>query len=267
MMSHRLSVFAPVLVVVLLLLSACQSANDSAPRPPSAQAVVDSAVAAHGGSTLDRAVMTFRFRGDQYRIRQNDGRFHYRRTYTDSLGRTVRDGLTNTGAYRVVDGDTVSLSDDEKSALTTTVNSVSYFAMLPHPLGDPAVQPEYSGRDTLDGVPYHRIRVTFQQEGGGQDWQDVFMYWFQTDTYAMDYLSYAFGLAPGDTDTGTRFRETYNVRRTNGVRVADYMNYTSDTLATDRMHLYPTLWTRDALSLVSRIEIDSVEVQPLAPDA
>ena len=255
--------FAPALIAVLFLLSACQPANDTAPAPPSAAAIVDSAVAAHGGPVLDRAVVRFNFRGDQYRLRQDGGRFHYRRTYTDSLGRTVQDGLTNDGAYRVVAGDTVSLSAEERSALHTTVNSVSYFALLPAPLKDAAVQPEYSGRDTLDGVPYHRIRVTFQQQSGGDDWQDVFMYWFRTDTYAMDYLAYAFGLAPGDTDTGTRFREAYNVRRINGVRVADYLNYTSDTLATDRMHLYPNLWRQDALEQVSRVEIDSVQVQPL----
>lgn len=254
------------LLVAFLLTSACQPANN-ADAPPSAGAVVDSALAAHGGDTLDRAVVTFTFRGDQYRIRQNDGRFHYRRAYTDSLDRTVEEGFTNDGVYRVVNGDTVSLSENEMSSVRSTVNSVSYFALLPHSLGDPAVQPHYSGRDTLDGEPYHRIRVTFQQQGGGQDWHDVFMYWFRTDTYAMDYLSYAFGLAPGDTDTGTRFREAYNVRRINGVRVADYMNYTSDTLATDRMHLYSDLWRRDALELVSRVEIDSVEIRPLPPDA
>jgi hypothetical protein len=259
--------FIAALSAALLLLSACQPTGRSSPESPSAQAVVDSAIAAHGGAVLDRAVVSFNFRGDQYRIRQNEGRFHYRRTYTDSLGRTVREGLTNDRIYRVVDGDTVSLSEKAKGAVETTVNSVTYFALLPSPLDDPAVQPHYSGRDTLDGVPYHRVKVTFQKQDGGQDWQDVFTYWFRTDTYAMDYLSYAFGLAPGDTDTGTRFREAYNMRRIEGVRVADYKNYTSDTLATDRMHLYPDLWTQDALNLVSRVELDSVEVRPLPPDA
>lgn len=254
-------------VTMLLLLFGCQSADEAPTQRPSAEAVIDSAVAVHGGEVLDRAVVSFNFRGDRYRIRQNEGRFHYRRTYTDSLDRTVRDGLTNEGVYRVVEGDTVSLTEEERSSLHTTVNSVSYFALLPYPLKEPAVQPEYSGRDTLDGTPYHRIRVTFQQEGGGQDWEDIFMYWFRTDTYAMDYLSYAFGLGPGETDTGTRFREAYNVRRINGVRVADYMNYTSDTLSYDRMAQYPDLWAQDALELVSRIEIDSVTVQPLSPDA
>lgn len=258
---------APALAAGLLLLSACQPTGNPSTKSPSARTIVDSAIATHGGDVLERAVLTFTFRGDRYRIRQDEGRFHYRRTYTDSVGQTVRDGLTNDEVYRVVDGDTVSLSTEQKSALKTTVNSVSYFALLPYPLGDSAVQPHYEGRDTLDGAPYHRIRVTFGKDGGGTDWQDVFTYWFHTDTYAMDYLSYAFGLAPDDTETGTRFRKAYNVRRINGVRVADYLNYTSDTLATDRLHLYPTLWAKDTLELVSRIEMDSVQVRPLPSDA
>jgi len=251
----------------LVLLLGCQTEGPDPADRPSAAAIVDSAVAAHGGAVLDRAVVSFDFRGDQYRLRQDGGQFHYRRTYTDSLDRTVREGVTNAGIYRVVEGDTVALSEDERGSIETTVNSVSYFALLPHPLQDSAVQPEYSGRDTLDGVPYHRIRVTFRQEDGGQDWQDIFMYWFRTDTYAMDYLSYAFGLAPTDTDTGTRFREAYNVRRVEGVRFADYMNYTSDTLSYDRMERYPALWAQEALELVSRVEIDSLRVRPLPPDA
>lgn len=250
----------PSLLVAALLLAA--GACHSPEAPPSASAVIDSARAAHEAPVLERAVVTFAFRGDHYRIRQDEGRFHYRRTYTDSQDRTVTEGLTNEDTYRVVEGDTVDLSASERDALHTTVNSVTYFALLPEPLGDPAVQPTYSGRDTIDGVPYHRVKVTFRQEGGGQDWEDEFMYWFRTDTYAMDYLAYAFGLGP-DEETGTRFREAYNVRRRNGVRFADYYNYTVDTLSADRLAHYPDLMARDALELVSRVEIDSVQVRPL----
>lgn len=252
-------------LATIILLVGCQSGPDSS--HPSASAIVDSAIAVHGGEVLDRAVVSFDFRGDQYRLRQNEGQFHYRRVYTDSLDRTVTEGFSNEGVYRVVEGDTVELSESERGSVNTTVNSVSYFALLPHPLDDPAANPTYSGRDTLNGVPYHRIRLTFQQKGGGQDWQDIFMYWFRTDTYAMDYLSYAFGLAPSDTDTGTRFREAYNVRRVNGVRVADYRNYTLDTLSYNRMERYPAFWAQDSLELVSRVAIDSVQVKPLGPDA
>ena len=243
---------------VLLLAGACQSPDPS----PSATAIIDSARTAHGASVLDQAVVTFDFRGDAYRIRQNEGRFHYRRAHTDPLGRSVTEGLTNDGAYRVVEGDTVSLSDSERSAVETTVNSVVYFALLPEPLGDSAVQPTYSGRDTIDGVLYHRVKVTFRQEGGGRDWEDVFMYWFRMDTNAMDYLAYAFGQGP-DEEPGTRFREAYNVRRVNGVRMADYRNYTVDTLSADQMEEYPDLWARDAVRLVSEIKLDSVQVRIL----
>ncbi|WP_233992730.1 DUF6503 family protein [Salinibacter altiplanensis] len=245
-------------VVFVLLLGACTAPES----PPSAAVVIDSARAAHGASVLDRAVVALDFRGDAYRLRQDGGDFHYRRASTDSLGRSVTEGLTNDGRYRVVEGDTVSLSASERAAVETTVNSVAYFALLPAPLGDPAVQPTYSGRDTIDGVPYHRVKVTFQQEDGGPDWEDVFVYWFRVDTYDMDYLAYAYGQGP-EEEAGTRFREAYNVRRRGGVRVADYHNYTADSLTADQLARYPDLLESGALERVSEIEIDSVQVRPL----
>lgn len=254
----------PAWIVVLfavLIVGGCKSPS---PSSPSAQAIIDSAVVAHGGTTLDRATVSFTFRDAHIDLRRYDGRFHYRHQYTDSLNRPVQDGLTNQGPYRVVAGDTVSLSDDARTAVQTRVNSVAYFALLPYPLQDPAVQPTYDGRDTLAGTTYHRIRVTFRKKGGGSDWEDVFLYWFQTDTYALDFLAYAFGLGSGDTDRGTRFREAYNVRRVNEVRFADYRNYTADSLSPAEMARYPDLWQQDALSLVSRIELDSIRVRPLA---
>jgi len=234
------------------------------PEPaPSARAVVDSAIAAHGGAVLDHAVVSFDFRGTDFRLRQDGGQFRFQRSYTDSLGRRVREVLSNDSLYRVVDGTRVDLADAQRRTVETAVNSVAYFALLPGPLDDPAVQATYAGRDTIRGAPYHRIEVTFQQEGGGRDWQDRFLYWFHADTYAMDFLAYAYGLgAPGE-DAGTRFREAYNVRRLQGVRVDDYRNFTRDGLAPDAMRRYPQLWAADALTLVSRIELDSVRVRPL----
>lgn len=243
---------------VVLVVGGCQSSPE-----PSADAVIDSARAAHGSSVLDRATITFEFRGESFRLRHDDGQFHYRRTFTDSLDRSVTEGLTNEGPYRVIDGDTTTLDSDGRTTVDTNVNSVAYFALLPAPLNDPAVQPSYRGRDTIDGAPYHRVQVTFQQEEGGQDWEDVFVYWFHTDTYAMDYLAYAFGLGP-EEETGTRFREAYNVRRSSGVRFADYYNYTADTLSPDQMHRYPDLRSRDTLREVSRVTLDSVKVRPLS---
>ena len=252
----------PFLLAALLLgpLGCTSSPPDSA---PSGAAVLDSARAAHGSALLTQAQIQFQFRDDRYSLRQNDGRFRYRRAYVDSLGQAVTEVFASDTTYRRVEGSRVPLSAEEQSDVETTVNSVAYFALLPEPLGDSAVQPAYQGQDTIRGVPYHRVQVTFEQAGGGRDWQDVFLYWFRTDTYAMDYLAYAYGLGP-DEETGTRFRSAYNERRVSGVRFADYRNYTDSTLTVDQMHRYPALLERDALRLVSRIELDSVRVRPLS---
>jgi len=255
-------VFVSFMAGLLFALGGCASPDAPADSPPSAQAVIDSAIAAHGGDVLDHAVVRFDFRGDDYVVRQDGGAFRFQRTTTDSLGRTVREVMSNDSLYRTVDGTAVSLSDDERQSLRTTVNSVTYFALLPHPLGDPAVQATYDGRDTVRSTPYHRVRVIFRQEGGGQDWEDVFYYWFHTDTYAMDYLSYAFGLAE-DEELGTRFREAYNVRRVNSVRFADYHNYTDTTLTPEEMPSYPDRLEDGTLELVSEIQLDSLQVHPL----
>jgi hypothetical protein len=249
---------------LLLIAGGCQSA--SSPAPPAPAALIDSARAAHGSDVLNHARMTFTFREASFRLRHHrNGRFHYRRTLTDSLGRTVVEGLTNDGPYRVLDGDTTTLSPEARVDVETAVNSVAYFARLPAPLNDPAVRSSYSGRDTIDGTPYHRLRVTFQQEGGGRDWQDIFYYWFHAETYTMDYLAYAYGLGP-DEETGTRFRAAYNARRRGGVRIADYENYTADSMSPDQMPRYPERLAQGNLDLVSRVALDSVRVRPL-PDS
>lgn len=253
-----------VLGCLLLIAGGCHSA--SSPDPPDARAVLDSVRAAHGSDVLNHARMTFTFREASFRLRHHrNGRFHYRRTRTDSTGRTVVEGITNDGPYRVVDGDTTTLSPEARTDVETAVNSVAYFARLPAPLDAPAVQPSYSGRDTIDGAPYHRVRVTFKEQGGGRDWQDIFYYWFHADTFTMDYLAYAYGLGP-DEETGTRFRSAYNARRRGGVRVADYYNYTADTMSPDQMPRYPERLAQGELERVSRVVLDSVRVRPI-PDS
>lgn len=228
-----------------------------------ADSIVQAAVAAHGGDVLDRAVVTFDFRGVDFRVEHDAGAFRYERTYTDSLGRAVREVLSTDSLYRTVDGTRVDLTDDARNDVRVDVNSVPYFALLPYKLQDDAVQATYSGVDTLDGTPYHRIRVTFQQEGGGQDWQDVFMYWFAQEDLSMDYLAYAYGFGP-DEAYGTRFREAYDVRTIEGVRFADYMNYTTPGDSLRDLTRYPDYLAGDSLVLVSRVETDSVQVRPLA---
>ncbi|WP_245850445.1 DUF6503 family protein [Longimonas halophila] len=271
-MSHRAAACwfwgirsAAAFLVAGLLVVGGSGCTASAPDPATnMEAYLDTVIAAHGGDRLDRAVVTFTFRGDAFTLRRNDGQFRYERATTDSLGRSVVEGLTNTDVYRVVEGDTLTLSPDEQSTVATAVNSVAYFALLPYPLQDPSVQATYAGPDTIQNTAYHRVAVSFD-EGGGKDYEDVFLYWFAQDTHAMDYLAYAFGVGGPPEDQGTRFREAFNVRTVNGVRWADYHNYRDAALGPDALSAYPQAWTDGAVERVSTVALRDISVRPLAP--
>ncbi|MEL6704899.1 MAG: DUF6503 family protein [Bacteroidota bacterium] len=229
-----------------------------------ARALLDTTIAVHGGDVLDRARMRFVFRGTPFTLTRDGGRFVYERTRTDEAGRSVRDVLDNDGLRREVGGITVSMDDREARRAATAVNSVAYFALLPAPLNAPAVTPRYLGQGVIAGETYERVEVAFAQDGGGRDWQDRFVYWLHTETHTLDYLAYSYELSPGangPNDTGHRFREAFNVRTINGVRVQDYHHYTADGLA----HLdgYAVLIGTDSLRLVSEVVLDSVTVEPL----
>ncbi len=95
-----------------------------------------------------------------------------------------------------------------------------YLGLLPFRLRDPAVTARYLGEETLDGEPYHRVEVTFEQEGGGRDWQDRYLYWFHTEGGTLDYFAYRYTMGEG----GTRFRRAVNRRTVDGILVQDYEN-------------------------------------------
>jgi len=254
----------------LLLVAGCGDREPSETAPPSAGALDGSAddlltrvANAHGKAVIDTSVVTFVFRGDTFRLFHENGRYRYDRVRIDSTGRQIREVLSNDSLYRTVDGSPVDLTTKERRDVNVAVNSVAYFALLPHALTDPAVSARRLRVDTVRGTSYHVVEVTFRQEDGGPDWEDRFIYWFDTETLAMDYLAYAYGLGEGDEDPGHRFREAYNVRRVNGVRVADYLNYTDSTITPSTLSRYPTRLGAPTLVEVSRIELDSVRVETL----
>lgn len=264
---RRTGLLLAALLALPLLLTACAD-SASPPDAPSADSLsvdelIRNAVNAHGGPVIDTSVVTFTFRGARFRLLHDHGRFRYERITTDSAGARVREVLSNDSLYRTVDGQRVTLDEEERSAMNTTVNSVSYFALLPHKLTDPSVEANRLGIDTVRGTPYHRVEVTFAQEGGGQDWEDRFVYWFDADTHDMDFLAYAYGLGSDEEAPGHRFREAYNVRRVRGVRIADYVNYTDTTLRPSSLASYPERLGTETLQEVSRVELDSVAVQPV----
>ncbi|MGD1894567.1 MAG: DUF6503 family protein [Cyclobacteriaceae bacterium] len=226
---------------------------------PDPYMIINQAIKAHGGDNYDGSHISFSFRDRNYTIRLNGGEFTYERSWEDSLGK-VHDVLDNQGFTREINGEKFSLSVEDQQRYANSLNSVIYFALLPQPLNNPAVNATYLGTDTVKSELYHKVRVSFNQEGGGTDFEDIFVYWFHQDKYTMDYLAYEFHVNGG----GTRFREAYNVREINGIRFADYINYT-DTLNEFSLADYDKQFKADQVQELSRIDLENVEVEAIKP--
>ena len=233
-----------------LVISACSS-----PEDPEAQAIIDKAIQTHGGERFDNLRLAFDFRDKHYTLEQKKGTYTYTREFTDSTGK-IKDVLTNEHFYRLIDEDTASLAEDRREAFGNSVNSVHYFALLPFRLNDPAVNKSYLGRTEVKEIPYHLIKVTFDQENGGVDFEDQFLYWINANTYTMDYLAYTFNCKKGP---GFRFREARNPRKIGGIRFQDYVNYKPIYKEVSLENL-ENLYESGQLEVLSTINLDNIEI-------
>ena len=241
-----------ILIFLILLNFSCQKEENL-----TASAIVDKAVEAAGGERYERAKIDFIFRKRKFSSSRKDGLFEFSRTVEDSLGLT-KDVLNNQGVKRYLDGKEVVLADTTASAIGESVNSVHYFIQLPYGLQGEAVQKELVGTDSIAGKEYYEIRVTFREEGGGKDHEDIYMYWIEKEDFTVDYLAYRFFINEG----GIRFRKAVNPRVVNGIRFVDYENYKTDALDTP-LHQLDDIFMEKGLPKVSQIEneILSVELQ------
>lgn len=188
---------------------------------PTVQQVVDQAIAISGAEKLENASANFVFRNIRYEYKSKNGSYSYTRLQSDSLGNEVKDVLTNDGLVRYINDVEASISEEKRTAYTASVNSVIYFAFLPSSLNDAAVNKKLEGTVEIADKTYYKIKVTFDSEGGGEDFEDVFYYWFDTEDYSMDYLAYSYN---EDDGKGIRFRVAYNDRKVNNVIIQDYLN-------------------------------------------
>jgi hypothetical protein len=255
MMMNRIKTLYTFLLLLALLATGCADEETS-----KAQEIVDAAITAHGSQHLDQGVVSFKFRDRQYRALRDNGAYLYSRTFTDdSTGQRIHDVLSNSGFKRTANDAPVELPQERQEAFSASVNAVIYFALLPYFLNDDAVQKRYIGEATVKGEPYHKVEVTFAAEGGGEDHQDEYVYWFHQQRHTMDYLAYSYEEDNGDI--GTRFREAINPRGVGGVRFQDYINYTSKTkLALEN---FDRAFEAGKLEKVSDILLEEVKVSGL----
>ncbi|MDX1476431.1 MAG: DUF6503 family protein [Saprospiraceae bacterium] len=221
-----------------------------------AQEIVDRAIAEMGGSLLDTAVISFDFRDRSYRYERTGGLFAYHRIFIDTTSQdTLLDILTNEYLKRWINGEEADITAERRQAFSNSVNSVIYFALLPYGLNDPAVIKSYEGEVEIKDKRYHQVRVSFQEEGGGVDYEDNFLYWFDPADASMDYLAYDYITDGG----GVRFREAFNPRIVGGVTFQDYYNYkpADPTVKLDDML---AAFQDDQLTLLSNIELKNIQV-------
>ena len=246
--------------LTLLALAACERPGPQGDAE--ALALIDRARTHHGSALLDDATVRFSFRGTPFVAERDGGRFRYARTFTDEQGRSVEEVVDNDGAHRFVDGEEAPLTPSGAAALTTAVNSVAYFALLPAPLADPAVRARLLTPDRVGGEDYDRVEVTFAQDGGGADYQDRYVYWLRQSDGQIGHYAYTYEVTPGDTArtaTGTRFRVPIRTWREGGVVFQDWRNLSADSLGDLRD--FGDLYDAGRTFEVSAVVLDEVRVE------
>ena len=233
-----------IFTFLFLLLASC---NEKIPTTKET-AIMEKAIDVAGGEKYDDARIEFIFREDYYTSDRKNGRFEFTRTRKDSLGQEVKDILDNDKVRRMVNGKEVTLSDSLATAIGESVNSVHYFVQLPYGLNGDAVEKELVGEDEINGKKYYELKVTFEEEGGGKDHEDEYLYWIEKKDYTIDYMAYRFFV----NDGGIRFRVAENPRVLKGIRFVDYENYKTDDLSTP-LQLLDDLYLNGELTKVSHI--------------
>jgi hypothetical protein len=239
-------------LLIIALTYACNTKQETV------QQIIDKAIAKAGGERYKSAEISFDFRKGTYKSERRGGDFKLERIMPDSTGTQYRDVVDNSGFTRFYKDTVVKLSDSMETVYANSVNSVHYFVQLPFGLNDDAVNKKLIGKDTINNKEYYEIKITFDVEGGGEDHEDVYMYWVNTQNYHVDYLAYSFEVNEG----GLRFRKAYNPRTIEGIRFVDYENYKTDDLSTPLSEL-DDLYEARQLELLSKIENKNIEVKLL----
>ena len=221
----------------------------------SAEWIINQSIEYHGGDFQGKLI-EFDFRDIYYKASFLEQANYMTRTSFkgDSV---IVDSTSGENALRTINNLEVELTDKKSKAISNSINSVFYFALLPSKLADPAVIAGYKGIVKTKAGDFYQVSVQFKQEGGGEDFQDKFFYWFNAETFQLSFLAYSYETSGG----GMRFRavEKQNELK-NGYVFQDYVNYKTDSLATDLQDLLPLQLDSGLLEL-STIRLENLVVR------
>jgi len=237
--------------LLILIFIACKEEKAKA---LTAQEIIDKSITISGGQLFEKSTVSFDFRKRNYISEMVDGKEVLTRIMkTDTA--VIKDVRTGNGLIRYIDGSTITLADTTANKYANSVNSVHYFSKLPYGLNDPAVQKEHIGEIKIKGKDYYKIKVTFNEVGGGDDFDDTYIYWINKETFKPDFLGYSFHVDGG----GTRFRVAYNERYVNKIRFVDYENLKPKN-GKSSIYEADSLYIKDGLELLSKIELENISV-------
>ena len=242
----------PLFIITLVLFYCVNSKNENP-----ADGIIDKAIEVSGGDIFSNSIIDFDFRNRHYKAFRNNGLFEFEREFQDTLG-TFKDVLSNSGYERFLNNEPYQVHDTMSVKYARSINSVHYFSILPYGLNDESVNKTYLEKVTIKDQEYHKIKVTFSENGGGEDYDDVFLYYINTNSSKLDYFSYLYYVDGG----GIRFREAYNERYVKGLRFVDYKNFKPEQEDAD-LNILDSLYQIEELKLLSKIELENISVKQL----
>ena len=235
----------------LLFLISCTQVE----KALSAEQIIEKAILFSGADKIGNSEVSFKFRDKEFEAIRKNGSFQLFRTFTKDSS-FIKEVLTNNGLQRLIDTKVVQVPDSMVSVYSNAINSVHYFSVLPFGLKDKAVRKKLLKATTLKGKEYYKIEVTFSEDGGGEDFEDVFIYWIGKEDFLIDYLAYSYHTNGG----GKRFRVLKEACLKNGVRFVDYLNYKPLNSAISLIDI-DMEYESNQLKMVSEIILEDIKVK------
>jgi len=219
--------------------------------------VIDQTISAYGGDSVYNSLIEFDFRDKHYVAKYHNYKYEFKRSFSDSLGQIV-DVLNNDGFERTIDDSVVVVNEEWQGKYSRSINSVVYFFRIPFIMKDGAVQPKLIGETTIKDQDYYKVVISFSEDGGGEDFDDLFVYWINKSNFFIDYLAYSYSTEGG----GKRFREAINPRNIDGLQIVDYINYKPKDMQVS-IEDYDSYFLEGGMKELSRIENRNVSIEYL----
>lgn len=240
---------------IFFLIASCKTAE----KQLTAQQIIDKTIAYSGADKVANSEITFTFRDKEYvASRKKNGKFLLIRNEQKETMEVISDIVSNDGFRREINAHQFPVADSMAIKYANSVNSVHYFSVLPYGLNDKAVQKKLLPTATIKGKEYYKVEITFSEIGGGEDFEDVFIYWIGKKDFLIDYLAYSYHTNGG----GKRFRVLKEQCVKNGIRFVDYHNYKPKNKPIKLIDI-DKAFEQDQLIKVSEIVLKDIEVRLL----